>query len=132
MPDFSNNKFEITKLTKSIIKIKTFKGAELQLQDGKEMHRVMVELSKGEKFAVLMESTDYFSTSHKLRALIASKEFTATRYATAFVMKLLANRLMGTLFIKFHKPATPSKIFENEATAVEWLNEQGDIRFRKN
>lgn len=131
MADYSNKKFEITKLTKSIIKVKTFEGIELQLKDGKEMHRVIVELAEGEKYAVLMDTLKYFSSSHKVRAMLASKQLTDIRYATAFVMQSLANRLMGHLFIEFHKPATPTKIFDDEASAFEWLKEQEKMQYRK-
>jgi hypothetical protein len=131
LADYSNNKFEITKLTKSILKLKTFKGIELLLKDVREMHRALMELSGGEKYAVLMDATNYFSSSHKVRTMIASKQLTDTRYATAFVIKSLANRLMAHLFIQFHKPATPSRIFDDEASAFKWLKEQEEMNITK-
>jgi hypothetical protein len=38
---------------------------------------------------------------------------------------------MGHLFIEFHKPATPTKIFDDEASAFEWLKEQEKKQYRK-
>lgn len=131
MADFSNSKYEITKLTKSIIKFKTFNRIHLTLKDGIEIHQAMVEISQGKPYAVLMDASNYFSSTNKLRTLLASKEITGLRYATAAVIKLLSVKLMAQFFISFHKPATPSKIFDTEEEAFRWLQEQEEMYFRK-
>ena|ERR1035437_9316405 len=129
--NYSNKKFAITKLTKSIFKLETFEGIEVLQEDAMDMHHAFVTLSHGEKYAVLMDATKYFSPSDKARAKIASKQFTNTRYATAFVITSLAIRLTANLFINFNKPATPSRIFNNETSALEWLKEQEIRQYEK-
>lgn len=131
MADFSNNKFEITRLTKTIIKFKVFDGIHLTLQDGEKIHQVMVELSKGDPYAVLMDASNFFSSTDQIRELLASKEIVGLRYAAAGVVKLLSVRLMGQFFINFNKPASPTKIFNTEEKALNWLKEQERIQFRK-
>lgn len=132
MADYSHKKFAITKLTKSIFKLEAFEGIELLLEDVMDMHKAFLELSQGKKYAVLMDATKYFSPSDKARAKIASKQFTNIRYATAFVVASLANRLIGNLFIRFNKPATPTRIFNNETSALEWLKEEEKTLYAKN
>ncbi|MGZ4078580.1 MAG: DUF7793 family protein, partial [Bacteroidia bacterium] len=58
------------------------------------------------------------------RKLIASKEYTDKRFAIAFVTTSLANKIVGNFFIKFNKPASATKLFSDEETALEWIIEQ--------
>lgn len=119
---FSNEKYEIFILSDCIFKLKPKVGIELDVDDGHEMRKYFLELSKGNKFAVLTDATNFFSTSSELRNLLASKEFTALRFATAIVTQSMASKIIGNFFIKVNKPATPTKLFSNEEQALEWLN----------
>lgn len=124
MADYSNSKLEITKLTDRIYKLKPFEGIELDIDDVKEMRRVYLEFSGGEKFAILLDAGLEFSTTPAARELIASKEYTVLRVATALVTTSLANRLVGNFFIRVNKPASPTRMFNDEKDAFEWLKEQ--------
>lgn len=124
MADYSNNKFEITILADRIFKLKPFEGVELDIDDVKEMRRVYLEFSKGKPFAVLLDASENFIPNEEARALLASKEYTDKRVAAAFVTTTLANRIIGNFFINFNKPASPTKLFNDEASAFKWLKEQ--------
>ena len=63
----------------------------------------------------------FFSTTNEFRKLLASKEFTDYRMAVAFVTKNMAIKILGHFFINVNKPATPTKMFTNEADAFKWL-----------
>ncbi len=43
--------------------------------------------------------------------------------ATAFVTKILANRISASFYIKFAKPPQPCKIFKTKDDALVWLSE---------
>lgn len=124
MADYSNSKFEITRLDNSIFKLMPFEGVELDIEDVQKMRSVYLELSKGEKFAVLLDAKYVFTTTEEARKLLASKEYTDKRFAAAFVTSSLANKIFGNFFIKFNKPASPTKLFTEESSALEWLEEQ--------
>lgn len=121
MADYSNSKLEITKLTDRIFKMKPFEGAELDVDDFREARRVYLELSGGKSFAVLLDATNSFTTSPEARELVASKEYTDLRVAAAFFTSSMANRLIGNFFIRVNKPATPTRMFNDEQSALEWL-----------
>lgn len=129
MADYTNNKFEITRLTKSIVKIKTFYDAKLKREDISEMRNVILKLTNGKKYAVLRFADNKFYTSDRIRTMISSNEFSDYRYAIAFVIKSTANRLSALYFIEHHKPVTLSKIFEDENKALEWLKEEEARQF---
>lgn len=120
---FRNNKFEIREEQLPIFRLTIFEGVEIELEDVMEMAAAFRKLSQGQKFAVLLDATNPFTLSSEARNMIASKELTSDRMAAAFVTRSLANKLVGNFFIKFNKPATPTKLFSDEASAMEWLRE---------
>jgi hypothetical protein len=46
--------------------------------------------------------------------------------ASAFVLNSLATRLTGNFFIRFHKPVNPTRLFNDEKKAFDWLRAQMD------
>src|SRR3989344_3360742 len=127
MAEYSNSKYEITILEDYIFKLKPFEGVEIDLEDAREMRRVYLKFSEGRPFAILLDATQNFTPTDEARRLIASKEFTEKRFAAAFVTTTLANKIIGNFFIKFNKPASPTKLFNDEETALHWLREQKRI-----
>lgn len=124
MADYSNSKFEITILAERIYKLRPFEGVEIDVNDVREMRNVYLKFSNGSSFAILLDATNNFSPTDEARALLASKEYTDKRVAAAFVTPTLANKIIGNFFIKFNKPATPTKLFNEEDIAFQWLKEQ--------
>ncbi len=122
MIEFKN--FTITDIGGSIFKIIVFEGADIEEADILQLKLCALELANGKKYAILLDGTHTFSISPTARALVASKEFSKDRIAGAFVITSLANKLLGNFFIKFNKPASPTKLFSDEASAMEWLKEQ--------
>lgn len=118
---FSNEKYDIFILTSCIFKLKPKLGIELDVNDGYEMRKIFLSFSKGNKFAVLTDATNFFSTTGELRQLLASAEFTNLRFATAIVTQSMASKIIGNFFIKVNKPATPTKLFSTEELALDWL-----------
>jgi hypothetical protein len=120
---FRNNKFEIREEHLPIFRLTIFEAVEIELEDVMEMAAAFRKLSQGQKFAVLLDATKPFTLSSEARNMIASKELTSDRMAAAFVTRSLANKLVGNFFIKFNKPATPTRLFSDEAAAMVWLRE---------
>lgn len=119
---FSNEKYEIFILSKNLFKLKPRENAELDVNDGIEIRKAFLILSEGAKWAVLVDGTNFFSTTGELRQLSASEEYTILRLALAIVTKSMATKIIGNFFIKVNKPASPTKLFSNEKLAIEWLN----------
>ena len=119
-----HNKFKLEFLGDSIIRITPKLDVDLEVEDVKEMREMLVRLSKGNKYCVLLDATERFNVSADARALIAGKEFSFDRIATAFIITSLANMLVGNFFIKVNKPYTPTKIFSSEENALSWLKSE--------
>lgn len=123
IPAFSNEKFAIIVHSSNIFILKPHNGAELDVEDGYEMRSVFVQLSKGNKFAILTDASTFFSTTQELRQLLASPKFTDLRIATAIYTQNMASKIIGNFFIKVNKPASPTKLFSNKAEALKWLEQ---------
>ena len=118
---FKNEKFEIKMIEDGIFRLIFIENAEIELEDAKEMGTIIRQIANGQKFAVLVDGTNVFSVSPEAKVLIASKEYTKDRIAAAFIINSLGNRIAGNFFIKFNKPATPTQLFNDEKSALEWL-----------
>lgn len=124
MSDLPNSRYEITVLADRIFKVKPAEGLELEVNDVREMRAVYLKLSEGRNFAILLDATGNFTPTEEARSLLASEEYTKKRFAAAFVTPNLANKILGNFFIKFNKPASPTRLFNDEASAFAWLLEQ--------
>jgi hypothetical protein len=120
---FSNDKFEIFVLASNIFKVKPRLNAELDVEDGKKIRTILMKLSVNKSYAILGDGTNYFTSTSELRQLMASKEFTDLRFGFAIVTRSIATKIVGNFFIKVNKPASPTRIFDEEASALEWLKQ---------
>jgi 3,4-dihydroxy-2-butanone 4-phosphate synthase len=124
MAEYSNGRIEITTVGERIYRLKPVEGIEMNVDDVRQAREIYLKLSAGQFFSVLLDATGSFTISDEARALIASKEYSVQRKAAALVTPGLVNRLVGNFFIQFNKPGSPTKLFNDEASALAWLEEQ--------
>jgi hypothetical protein len=121
-PTIKSEKFSIYQLSINIFKVLPVAETELDKEDAIEIRQSITKLCPNMKFAVMVDGSNYFSTTVELRQLIASDEYTQLRFATAIVTESLAGKIIGNFFIKVNKPGSPTKIFSKEEDAFRWLN----------
>lgn len=115
------NKLSIQKIDSLIYRIEFFDGADIELSDAELINDYLTQVGSGHKHCIVLDATKQFTTTPEARAYVGSKE---TRIAFAIVTNSLANKLVGNFFIKFNKPLSPTKIFSDETTAINWLKEE--------
>lgn len=120
-PHFVSARFQIFVIEENLFRMKPFEAVELNVEDAQEMRSVFKELSKGQKYGILIDGTNFFTSTSDVRKLIANREYSAHRYATALVTNLLANRIFGNFFLSFNKPSSPTRIFNDEEQALNWI-----------
>jgi hypothetical protein len=131
MADYSNSKSEITRLSDYIYKITPYEGIELTAEDVRELRIICLRFSGNRPFAVLLDASHNFTPTEEARKLLASEEYTDLRIAAAFVTSSLANKLFGNFFIRFNRPATPTRLFSDEAAALRWLEALVKAHYKK-
>jgi hypothetical protein len=118
---YKGRKFEVSIIEFPIFLLKVNSGEYIEPEDVMEMRTIFSKIADGSKFTVLLDATNTFQVDPKARAIIAGKEFSEQRIGAAFVVTSLASRLIGNFFIRFNRPASPTKLFSNQQDALEWL-----------
>ena len=104
-----------------ILQIEIKPNTTLQLVDGKEMVTAFAELGGGKKHPLLFIAGDFALASAEARYYASGKEANQYTLASVFVVKNIAQKLMGNAYITFNKPITPTKIMTSQEEAVKWL-----------
>lgn len=97
------------------------KDAEIELNHVIANKEAREKLQQGKKMLILGDIRKVWHVSKAAQDYLASKEVTDLNIAMAILTNSLMTVLLANFFIKFKKPATPTKMFKNEAKAVKWL-----------
>lgn len=116
-----SKKISLELIEPHIIRMLVVEGIELEQKDAQQAISEALELSNGRGYAILFNANVSGDISFEAREEFARSE---KRVAVAIVTDLLANKLLGNFFIKFHKPSSSSRIFSDEPSALEWLRVQ--------
>lgn len=111
----------ITMRDDGIISFEITEGYEITVQDVKDMTEIVGELGEGKKFCNLIYMPEFENISFKVREYTAGKERARFSIADAFVINSMAMQIIGNFYLQFHKPYLPTKIFNSEDKAIEWL-----------
>jgi len=93
----------------------------LNLKDAEEMVRAFGEMGDGKKFLLLFIAGTDSSVNTEARYYASSPEANRFTIASAFVVRNIAQKLLGNAYVTFNKPVTPTRIFTSETDAEEWL-----------
>ena len=61
------------------------------------------------------------SVDYDAQQFVSNDERAALTTALAVVVKSAFTRAMGQMFMMFHKPPYPTRMFQHEEDALEWL-----------
>lgn len=104
-----------------IMLISLKENVTLNLKDAEDMVRTFGEMADGKKLPLLFIAGIDASVNTEARYYASSPEANRFTIASAFVVKSIAQKLLGNAYVTFNKPITPTRIFTNEADALEWL-----------
>lgn len=113
---------EISVDENGIVHKKYFDDIDIELEDSRENLRAVMQLTQGRSYVVLADGRIHARVSAEARQFAASKEASTNRIAEAILVSSVASRLTANFYIKFNKPSTPTRIFNDEAKALAWLH----------
>lgn len=90
-------------------------------KDSKEMVEAAGKLGELKKFPILIMGEKHTLADKEAREFGASAEGTKFAIAVAFVIKSLAQKILGNAYLKINKPVVPTALFDKEEKAIEWL-----------
>ncbi len=108
-----------------ILRVRYPKNCHLTLELMEEVHRRHVELIR-EPCPLLVYAESVAAAEYEAQQFASSESVVALVSAMAIIVKSAFTRAMGDLFMRFHKPPYPTKIFRDEASALQWLSQFND------
>lgn len=105
-----------------IVKIILGDDDELSINDIMEHREIVDHMVNGHAYCILVITGERTRATEEGRAY-AAKNLPAGRLAEAIIVRSLPVRIMGNFYLKFHKPGIPTRLFDDEETAMKWLHE---------
>jgi len=120
-----HNGFRLTIRPDGIMQISLQSNYKLTLADAEAMVKLFGEMGNGKKFLLLFLPGADTSVATEARYYASGQEANKYTIASAFVVKTIAQKLLGNAYVTFNKPITPTRIFTDETEAVKWLKAIG-------
>lgn len=92
-----------------------------------EVRLINAELDKlnhGKEMLIMITAEEVTQFDNSARVFSASVEGSKYSIAEALVVKSLSQRLIANFYVKVNKPLKPSRVFNSEKEAIQWLKEQ--------
>jgi len=97
-------------------------GIEVDVYEITEMQKYAEEFKCYVKhYAVVDFGSNVMSTTEARNKYAAPNYIQTYRIADAFLVKSLGAKIVANFFIKVTRPQTPTKLFTDEQTAINWL-----------
>lgn len=80
-------------------------------------------LIKDKKFPLLIDARGIHSISREAREFFTTRGRDTNINSMAVIIKSTISRVVGNFFMGINKPTVPTRLFENEKEAEEWLKE---------
>lgn len=97
--------------------------AEIGEPEARQGFDLVVQLSRGKRYPLLVDLREPASISSAARTFFASTTVSDTATRVALLQGSTVTALAGNLFVRINKPATETKIFTDEQKARRWLLE---------
>jgi hypothetical protein len=111
----------VSLLRQNVVRIKVKEGANLDIDDVKEIQIVKKKLVGNTKHTVMLVSPKTGSATREARDYSASTEVNLNAIAKAVVLNGLVMRIIINFFMNYNKPPVEHRMFENEEEALKWL-----------
>ncbi|MGZ4048186.1 MAG: DUF7793 family protein, partial [Bacteroidia bacterium] len=113
--------FSIVLRSDGIVHVQIKGKDEVDLAGAKEIIKCIGEICEGQKRPTLVSSEFFAAPNSEARAFLAKKESNPYSSAAAYIASSLPERIVMNAFLKFNKPARPTKMFTNTDAAIKWL-----------
>ena len=120
---FHFDNYDIFKRKDNIIQFQAYDEFHGELSDGINIVNTFKRLKGPEKCLVLIIVADNATMTKENREYIAGEEVSQIVKADAFVLRSLGLKLLMNGYLRINKPNRPTRFFNNEESAVEWLKQ---------
>lgn len=116
---------EIIHLQDNLYLLKLDDDYEIELEDAIEIDQAFIEITNNQPFCVVVDTRNkYTSVSSDARNFFANDpDILPIRKKIAIVINNMPTRIIANFFVKFNRPQTPTKVFNDYYKAIDWLTE---------
>jgi hypothetical protein len=101
-------------------------GSHVTAAAAPTLMRAQISAARGGKRATLADLRGIASNERASRELAAGPEIVAVTSRMALLVENPVSRIFGNFFMRVTRPAYPTRIFTDEASARRWLSEAED------
>lgn len=124
LQEFHHRIFDLYKRSDRIIIRASKDNAHYTIAETRDYVTALHGMSNGVPHGVLFIPAKNSSMDSASRSYLATDEALKDIVAVAGVLKTVAHRQMGNLYMEYNKPNVPVKFFDDEEKAIEWLHTQ--------
>lgn len=104
-----------------IARTKVKPDIDITLEMAVENTTVVSSFYKDKKFPILIDARGIKSMSREARDHFSTRGRDSKTNSFGIVIKSPLSRVIGNFFLGINKPTVPTKLFDNEEDAIEWL-----------
>ncbi len=122
----SNNTFSaghtiILKRPDGILEVQTHEDLCYEIEHMKEVNAVFEKIIPGQRVPMLFIAGKHTSVSTQASKWGATEEATRFSLAEGFVLQSSTQKLLANFYLRFDKPAVPTRFFNSKEEAERWL-----------
>jgi len=115
-------------INECIVVTKFHNGATVEVDHMKEIEKHLLEITDNQPFLTLLDlSNKYVSFDDEARAYAAKGPITKNIISQAMVVNTLPLRMVTNFYLRFNRPLYPSRAFNRNRPAIDWLMKQQQI-----
>lgn len=114
-------KFEIRLYESGVLENIVKKGEVVDVEDIKLLVKANLTVTGNKHYAALIDSEELASFTKEAMQYSAKKEISPKVLARALLVNNLSKRIVGNFYIKITRPAVTTKLFNDRAKALIWL-----------
>ena len=116
-----NSTFQITRASKCVVKIEYTDDCHVTTALAREITCQLREQFGSEKFGIVHVAGKLTAVDDGIREYLGSASRKHAKFAEAFVIRNLNQRILANFYLRVSRPGCPSEVFNTEDEAVKWL-----------
>ena len=114
---------EVTLIDTNVLFIDIEKEKDFEMKDFDQLKDAAGKRGNGIKFYNIVNVGDLTTPSADAQQASCSEEGSVYKYADAFVINSLAQKILANIYMKINKPVVPTRFFNNLDAAKLWIAE---------
>lgn len=117
--DITHEKFHMWRDRDGVVHLEWVARSHITIDDARDATSAMSQLTGGQRAALLVNAHNTLAMDRPARMEFVNRSDLVN--GVALVVATPLSRLMGNFFIAVNSPVAPTRLFDDEESALEWL-----------